>query len=180
MSRLTDRLIVSVAVLTAIVLVADATISIASGTYLNLGSGVWLGLARDTHDGVFYRPLWNGAEYGGTRYFPMLFVLTAGLMRTGVAAIPAGVTVSMIGLVAMAAAVALFLKRLGTPRPLVVAATALSMAPYFVPSTAFAIRCEPMAAALAIFGLAVLAPIEVREPRPDTSCWPPDSSWRRS
>jgi hypothetical protein len=162
MSRLTDRLIVSVAVLTAIVLVADATISIASGTYLNLGSGVWLGLARDTHDGVFYRPLWNGGEYGGTRYVPMLFVLTAGLMRTGVAAIPAGVTVSMIGLVAMAAAVALFLKRLGTPRPLVVAATALSMAPYFVHQTAFAIRCEPMAAALAIFGLAVLAPIEVR------------------
>ncbi len=157
-----DRLIVWVAVLTAIVLVADAAVSVASGAYLNLGSGVWLALARDTHDGTFYRPLWNGAEYGGTRYLPMLFVLTAGLMRAGMAAIPAGVTVSMIGLVAMAAAVAVFLKRLGTPSSLIVAGTALSVAPYFVHQTAFAIRCEPIAAAFAIFGLAMLAPIEVR------------------
>jgi hypothetical protein len=153
---------VCVAALTAAVLVADAAISIASGAYLNLGSGVWLALARDTHDGIFYRPLWNGAEYGGTRYFPMLFVLTAGLMRAGLAAIPAGVTVSMIGLVAMAAAVAVFLKRLGTPASLVVAAAALSVAPYFVHQTAFAIRCEPIAAAFAILGLAMLAPLDVR------------------
>ena len=160
--RWADRLIGCVAALTAIVLVADAAVSIASGTYLNLGSGVWLGLARDTHDGIFYRPLWNGAEYGGTRYFPMLFVLTAGLMRAGLAAVPAGVTVSMIGLIAMGVAVAVFLKRLGVPSSLVAAATALSMAPYFVHQTAFAIRCEPIAAAFAIFGLAMLAPLEVR------------------
>jgi hypothetical protein len=157
-----DPLMVWVAVLTAIVLVADAAVSVASGAYLNLGSGVWLALARDTHDGIFYRPLWNGAEYGGTRYFPMLFVLTAGLMRAGIPAIPAGVTVSMIGLAAMAAAVAVFLKRLGTPSPLVAAGTALSVAPYFVHQTAFAIRCEPIAAAFAFFGLAMLAPLEVR------------------
>src|SRR5574339_128215 len=98
MSRWADRVIVCVAALTAIVLVADAAVSIASGTYLNLGSGVWLALARDTYEGVFYRPLWNGAEYGGTRYFPMLFVPIAGLMRAGMAAVPAGVTVSMLGL----------------------------------------------------------------------------------
>ena len=164
MSRWTDRLIVCVSVLTAIVLVADAAVSLASGAYLNLGSGVWLALARDTHDGIFYRPLWNGAEYGGTRYFPMLFVLTAGLMRAGIAAIPAGVTVSMIGLVAMAAAVAVFLKRLGTPSSLVIAGTALSAAPYFVHQTAFAIRCEPLAAAFAIFGLAALLSVNERTP----------------
>jgi len=82
MTRWADRLIVSIAALTAIVFVADAIVSIASGVYLNLGSGVWLALARDTYDGVFYRPLWNGSEYGGTRYFPMLFVATAGLMRS--------------------------------------------------------------------------------------------------
>src|SRR6478672_2569418 len=73
MRRWLDWLIGGVAVLTAIVFIADAVLSILSGLYLNLGSGVWLGLARDTYDGVFYRPLWSGAEYGGTRYFPMLF-----------------------------------------------------------------------------------------------------------
>src|SRR5205814_5809414 len=75
MSRWIARLIVCVAALTSIVLAADAVISIATDVHLNLQSGVWLALARDTQHGVFYRPLWDGAEYGGTRYFPMLFVL---------------------------------------------------------------------------------------------------------
>ena len=162
MNRWTDRLIVCVAALTLIVLAADAVISIASDIHLNLQSGVWLALARDTQHGVFYRPLWDGAEYGGTRYFPMLFVLTAALMRLGIDAVPAGVTVSILGLAAMSVAVAIFLKRLGVARPLVFAATALSIAPYFVHDTAFAIRCEPMAAAFAIFGLAAITPIEMR------------------
>jgi hypothetical protein len=162
MSRWADRLIVCVAALTVILLIADSIISIASGAYLNLGSGVWLALARDTHDGVFYRPLWNGTEYGGTRYFPMLFVLTAGLMRLGADAVTAGVTVSMIGLIAMGTSVALLLKRLAVPSSLVIAGTTLSIAAYFVHQTAFAIRCEPLAAAFAIFGLAVITPIETR------------------
>jgi hypothetical protein len=162
MSRWAERLIVCVAALTAVVLITDSIISIASGMYLNLGSGVWLALARDTHDGVFYRPLWNGSEYGGTRYFPALFVSTAGLMRLGLDAVSAGVTVSMIGLGAMGAAVALFLRRLGVPSSLVIVGTALSLGPYFVHQTAFAIRCEPIAVSLAIAGLATITPIESR------------------
>ena len=162
MRRWLDWLLGGVAVLTAIVFIADAVLSVLSGTYLNLGSGVWLGLARDTYDGVFYRPLWSGAEYGGTRYFPMLFVLTAGLMRTGLSAVSAGVFVSLAGLVAMAASVVLFLRRIGAPLPLVLGGSALAIAPYFVHQTAFAVRCEPIAAALAIFGLATLTPIDTR------------------
>ena len=141
MSRWARVVVGGVAVLTAMVLVVDALVSLASGTYLNLGSGVWLALARDTHDGVFYRPLWNGSEYGGTRYFPMLFLLSAGVMRTGVNAVTAGVTVSMAGLVMLATAVAVLLKRLAVPSPFVLLGTALSIAPYFVHQTAFAVRC---------------------------------------
>ena len=83
MTRWVNVLIVSVVAMTAVVLAVDAIVCLTSGTYLNLGSGVWLALARDTYDGVFYRPLWNGAEYGGTRYFPMLFVPIAGLSCRG-------------------------------------------------------------------------------------------------
>lgn len=161
-TRLANAAIVCMAGLTAIVLAVDSVVSLASGAYLNLGSGVWLALARDTHDGIFYRPLWNGAEYGGTRYFPMLFVPIAGLMRAGVPAVPAGVAISMLGLVALAAAVAVLLHRLAVPPPLAVLGTALSVAPYFVHQTAFAIRCEPIAAAFAILGLAVLVPVNAR------------------
>lgn len=149
-----------VAALTAIVLGVDAAVSLSSGTYLNLGSGVWLALARDAHDGVFYRPLWNGAEYGGTRYFPVLFLAIAALMRAGLAAVSAGVAISMAGLLSLAAAVAVLLKRLSVPAPLVMLGAALAVAPYFVHQTAFAIRCEPIAATFAILGLAVLARTE--------------------
>jgi len=162
MSRWANLLIVCVVALTAVVLAADAVVSLASGAYLNLGSGVWLALARDTYEGVFYRPLWNGAEYGGTRYFPMLFVPIAGLMRAGVPAVPAGLAVSMLGLAALAVAVAVLLRRLLVPSSLVVLGTALAIAPYFVHQTAFAIRCEPLAAAFAILGLAALAPVDAR------------------
>jgi len=162
MSRWTHLLIVCVVLLTAGVLVADAVVSIASGLYLNFSSGVWLALARDAYDGVLYRPLWNGVEYGGTRYFPMLFVAIAGLMRAGVSPVTAGVTVSMLGLAAMVAAVFVLLKRLSVPSPLAMLGAALSAAPYFVHQTAFAVRSEPLAAAFALSGLAVLAPIEKR------------------
>ncbi len=157
------RLLIACAVLlTAAVLAADAVVSIASGFYINFSSGVWLALARDTYDGVFYRPLWNGVEYGGTRYFPMLFVAIAALMRAGIPPVAAGVTVSMLGLAAMAAAVFVLLKRLSAPSPLAMLGAALSTAPYFVHQTGFAVRCEPIATAFAISGLAVLAPIEKR------------------
>jgi hypothetical protein len=162
MSRWANQMIVCVVALTAVVLAADAVVSLESGAYLNLGSGVWLALARDTYDGVFYRPLWNGAEYGGTRYFPMLFVPIAGLMRAGVSAVPSGVAVSMLGLAALAVAVAVFLTRLAVPSSLVALGTTLAIAPYFVHQTAFAIRCEPLAAAFAILGLAALAPVDAR------------------
>jgi hypothetical protein len=161
-SRWTRALILCVVLLTAAVLAADAVVSISSGLYLNFSSGVWLALARDTYEGVFYRPLWNGVEYGGTRYFPMLFVAIAALMRAGVAPVTAAVTVSMLGLAAMAAAVFVLLKRLSASSPLAMLGAALSAAPYFVHQTGFAVRCEPIAAAFAISGLAVLAPIEKR------------------
>ncbi len=162
MNRWTHILIVSAVLLTAAVLAADAVVSIASGLYLNLGSGVWLALARDTHEGIFYRPLWNGVEYGGTRYFPMLFVAIAALMRAGIPVVAAGVTVSMLGLTAMAIAVFVLVKRLEAATELATLAAALAVAPYFVHQTGFAVRCEPIAAAFAIFGLAVLAPVDTR------------------
>ena len=162
MKRWSNLLIVCAVLATAGVLAADAIVSIGSGLYLNLGSGVWLALARDTSEGLFYRPLWNGVEYGGTRYFPMLFVAIAALMRAGIPVVAAGVTVSMLGLAAMAAAVFVLLKRLAVARPLATLGAGLATAPYFVHQTAFAVRCEPIAAAFAIFGLAVLAPVDQR------------------
>jgi hypothetical protein len=154
--------------LTALVLLADSIVSLWTGLYLNLGGGVWLALARDLQDGIFYRPIWNGMEYGGTRYFPMLFVPIGALMRLGLPAVPAGLVVSLAGMMAMGASVVWLLARWSVPRPLALFGGALALAPYFVHQTGFAIRCEPIAAAFAIAGLAVLGRLD-----------PPDLSTRR-
>jgi hypothetical protein len=150
--------------LTVAVLIVDAAVSIWSGVYLNLGTGVWLALARDVHDGIFYRPIWNGLEYGGTRYFPMLFVPIGALMRLGLPAVPAGLIVSMGGLLALVFAVVWLLERWSVPRPLAMLGGALVVAPYFVHQTGFAVRCEPLAAAFAIAGLAVLGQPRLETP----------------
>ena len=97
-----------------------------------------------------------------TRYFPTLFVAIAAVMRGGVPPVAAAVTVSMLGLAAMVAAVFVLLKRLSVSSPLAMLGAALSAAPYFVHQTGFAVRCKPIAAAFAIAGLAVLTPIEKR------------------
>ena len=144
--------------LTALVLLADSIVSLWTGLYLNLGGGVWLALARDVADGIFYRPIWNGAEYGGTRYFPMLFVPIGVLMRIGVSAVPAGLIVSLGGLAALLFAVVRLLDRWSVPRPLTALGAALVAAPYFVHQTGFAVRCEPLAAAFAVGGLVVIGP----------------------
>ncbi len=164
--RRADLAIDAAVALTVGVLAVDAAISLSSGADLNLGSGVWLALAGDIVDGVFYRPLWNGQEYGGTRYFPMLPLATAGLTRAGLPIVAAGLWVSMIGLIALAAAVFILLRRLAAPSRLAALGAALAVAPYFVHQTAFAIRSEPLAAAFAIFGMAVLAPIDARSESP--------------
>ena len=146
-----------VVALTVAVLLVDAAVSLWSGVYLNLGTGVWLALARDVRDGIFYRPIWNGVEYGGTRYFPMLFVAVGALMRLGVPAVPAGLIVSLRRPVALLVAVVRLLDDCwSVPRPLTALGAALVAAPYFVHQTGFAVRCEPIAAAFAVGGLAVL------------------------
>src|SRR5437763_15779846 len=95
-----------VAVLAASVAAAYLLQAIPHGTALNLVSGVWLALARDARDGVFYRALAGDGLYGGTRYFPLLFLTIAGFMRVGLSAMRAGQIASLLG--GMSAAVGVF------------------------------------------------------------------------
>lgn len=71
------------AVLVISVLHAGATFSITRQSDVNLVSGVWLALARDLCDGLFYRDLITPSEYGGTRYFPLFVSLVDGFGRAG-------------------------------------------------------------------------------------------------
>jgi hypothetical protein len=140
-----------------VVMLAKAGLALVSAHDLNHVSGVWLALAADAHAGLFYRAIAEGGEYGGTRYFPLLFLLIAGGMQLGLPAVAAGQAVGVLTGVLLAGGAFVFLRRLGTPRPLAVAGAILALAPYFVQQTLLAIRADALAAALALWGSAAVA-----------------------
>src|SRR5208283_321204 len=55
-----------------------------SDAWVNHPAGVLMAMAADLKHGVFYRPLYGPEGYGGTRYFPLYFVLHALLMKLGI------------------------------------------------------------------------------------------------
>lgn len=145
------------AALASIILLVQSWVALTSGYDVNLVSGVWLTLALDARDGLFYRALVQSGEYGGTRYFPLLFLLITGWMRAGISAIPAGQLASVLGGAVLATGAFRFLTRLGVARPLALSGSVLALAPYFVQQSIFAIRAEPLAAGLALWGASFVA-----------------------
>jgi hypothetical protein len=65
------------------------------GYQLDHVSGVWMALASDTADGVLYRPVYDGKEYGGSRYMPGYFALLAALTSRLGDAVLAGKVLSL-------------------------------------------------------------------------------------
>lgn len=139
------------------VLLVHAALALASGTDLNHVSGVWLALALDADAGLFYRGLADRGEYGGTRYFPLLFLIAAGGMRLGLPPVAAGQVASLLGAGLLAIGAFRFLMRHGVNRELAAAGAVLALAPYFVQHGILSIRAEPLAAGLALWGAASVA-----------------------
>ena len=158
------------ATLALCVLAAHAWFSVTRGYDVNLVSGVWLALARDLRDGVFYRDLIGPEGYGGTRYFPLFFALIAALARAGLDPVAAGHAASLTGAAVLVTGACAFLFHLGVRRSTAIPVAILAaVAPYYIQQTIYSIRVEPLAAGLALWGLAAVASSE--RARPD--------SWRR-
>jgi hypothetical protein len=158
------------ATLAMCVLAAHAWFSVTAGYDVNLVSGVWLALARDLRDGLFYRDLIGPEGYGGTRYFPLFFALIAALMRVGLAPVAAGHAASLIGAAVLLTGASALLVQLGVRRSAAVPVAILAtLAPYYVQQTMYSIRVEPLAAGLALWGLSAVA----------ASQRVPQGSWRQ-
>jgi hypothetical protein len=145
------------AILAVVILCIHAWLALPRGAGVNLVSGVWLALASDTRNGVFYRALAGSGEYGGTRYFPLLFVLIAALLRAGVPAIMAGQLVSLAGGALLAVGAFRFVRALGCTAADAFVGAALTVAPYLVQQAIFAIRVEPLVAGLVLNGCVAVA-----------------------
>jgi hypothetical protein len=80
--------------------------------FLTHVEGVWLACAYDFVHGVFYRPLFSSLGYGGTRYFPLYFVLTGVLSKPLGSLETAGIALSGAGVVLTLIAVKILLRRM--------------------------------------------------------------------
>ena len=85
---------------------------------LDRASGVWTSLAMDMADGLSYRPLVGEGGYGGTRYFPLHFLLHAALIKWGEDPVNSGYFLAIASAVALLFGVYFLLRGLGTPRRL--------------------------------------------------------------
>jgi hypothetical protein len=117
-------------------------------------AGNWAALAADLKNGVFYRPLYGPLGYGGTRYFPLHFVIHAGLMKAGLNVVVAGRLVELFSMAILLAGIYLLLRGLGVETWLAVGAALLVLA---TPSGQVLqdVRGDVLPASLNILGLAL-------------------------
>ena len=122
---------------------------------LNFVSGVWLGLALDAEDGVWYRPILGEAGYGGTRYFPGYFTLVAALSFLGMNPVLAGYLLSLLSGVLLLAAVYVLLRRLGVEPILSLAGSLFTLGSISTQFALATIRGDLLSTALVILALAI-------------------------
>lgn len=125
----------------------------ANDAYLDQVSGVWIALANDLYHGVFYCPLSGPLGYGGTRYFPLVFVLQAALMKLGGNPIVTGHLLSLASTIALMAGVYALLRRLAVGRLLASCSALLMLCSESTQLALLAIRGDVLPAALAVWGL---------------------------
>jgi hypothetical protein len=124
--------------------------------YLNHVSGAWAVLADDVAHGVLYRPLDSELGYGGTRYFPLHFVLHGGLVALGLPLRIAGHLVSLLAAGLLVFAGALGLKRQGASPGLAWSGGILALASRTAVMGAAGIRGDMLPLALGVLGLALV------------------------
>jgi hypothetical protein len=121
---------------------------------LDVTSGVWTALARDAAIGVLYRPLLGPAGYGGTRYMPLFFLLQGGLIRLGCDPVVAGLGLTAASAVLFDLALYLALRQVGARRALALPLSLLGHATVSVQLLTVGSRCDLLASALNLAGVA--------------------------
>ena len=132
---------------------------------INPGSGSWVSVAMDFADGTFYRPLltahapWGdgGAEYGGTRFFPLHFALQGLLIRAGMDPIRAGYPITLAATAGLVAGVYFLLRQFGLGRAWSAAVSVLALSTTAMQYAITTVRGDLLSAALDVWGVAFAA-----------------------
>jgi hypothetical protein len=142
---------------------------LSSGSNLDQAAGVWTALATDAAGGVFYRPIESAIGFGGTRYFPLHFLLQAGLIRLGLDPLVAGHTLELGSGVLLIAGAYRLMRRLGVAAALAGPAAVFTMITAAGQFALGSIRGDLLPVAIVVWALAVV----VREPSEENPSPPP-------
>jgi hypothetical protein len=148
-------LLVATAIAVVVLAVLRARVFWANEAYLDDASGNWTALAKDFSQGILYRPLQGASGYGGSRYFPLHFVLHAAAMRLIGDPIRAGFVISSCSLALLMGGVYALLRRLGTPLLLAASCAAFVLVAHPAQEALLAIKGDGLAAALNVWGMAI-------------------------
>jgi hypothetical protein len=119
-------------------------------------SGVIIAMAADLRDGVFYRPLFGPDGYGGTRYFPLYFVLHALLLKLGMPVLPSAYLLSAAAVCLLLLGVFYLLRGLGVATWLAACSSAAVLAASSAQMALTNPHADGLASALNVCGLAVI------------------------
>jgi hypothetical protein len=147
------------AMVTLILLAAASRAAVCweNARYITPTDGVWPVLATDLTHGVFYRPLFGPLGYGGTRYFPLFFVLYALLLKLGVPLLTSGYLLSAMSILLLMVGTYRLTRRLGAAPWLAACSTGTILASGSVQLSLLSIHDDGLACALNVCGLAVTA-----------------------
>jgi hypothetical protein len=124
--------------------------------YLTYVSGAWAALADDVAHGVLYRPLVSDIGYGGTRYFPLHFVIHGALHSLGLSLIASGHLISLLSAAGVVIGGAVGLRRQGVPWTIAWVTGVLALASRTAFIAIAGIRGDILPVALGVLGLALL------------------------
>ena len=119
-------------------------------------SGVIIAMAADLRDGVFYRPLFGPDGYGGTRYFPLYFVLHALLLKLGLPVLASAYLLSAAAVLFLLLGVFYLLRRLGLEPWLAACSSGAVLAASSAQMALTNPHGDGLASALNVCGLAVI------------------------
>lgn len=119
-------------------------------------SGVIIAMAADLKDGTFYRPLYGPEGYGGTRYFPLYFVLHAVLLKLGVPVLAGAYLISGAAVLLLLVGAFHLLRGLGAEWWLAACGSGTILAAASAQSAVTNPHADGLASALNVCGLAVI------------------------
>jgi hypothetical protein len=151
--RLYSALNVVTSIAIAAILLIRIALNFRNQYFLTHVEGVWLACAFDFTHGIFYRPLFSSLGYGGTRYFPLYFVLTGVLSKPLGSLATAGIALSAAGVLLSLVAMYILLRRANVSVLLTATAVTSVLAVANTQQALLGAKGDSLAAALNLWGV---------------------------